>query len=283
MNWKVYKILINNHNGSFFFSVSLSSHPQDPNCPFISNTKTCTHFKKWDKLFCFTGLLHNNELCRTEPKTHLWIQTSTYRACGHRYKLCEWSMVLFYGIPRQDISLPMGWKGSVLDWGPDFNVSGFAWYYALLRVKAELILYLCYLLSWEIYAGKGWLLSPLEFASHWFCYFWTAELHTGSGSLWKWLHAHSETGCISATLRMIFQEVSSFLEAYWLRYFHLRETSRDNFVQNSRRKKKVIRVFWKKVLHPAKALLHARQFMSMISDHSYQRMHLRQQLEPLFS
>lgn len=155
-------------------------------------------------------------------------------------------MVLFYGIPRQDISLPMGWKGSVLDWGPDFNVSGFAWYYALLRVKAELIWYLCYLLSWEICAGKGWLLSPLAFASYWFCYFWTAELHTGSGSLWKWLHAHSETGCILATLRMIFQEVSSFLEAYWLRYFHLRETSRDNFVQNSRRKKKVIRVFWKK-------------------------------------
>lgn len=95
---------------------------------------------------------------------------------------------------------------------------------------------------------EGLTLSPLAFASHWLCYFWTAELHTGSGSLWKWLHAHSEIGSILATLRMIFQDISSFLAAYWLRYFHLRETSSDNFVRNSRKRKKTqqTRVSWKK-------------------------------------
>lgn len=202
-----------------------------------ANTKTCTHFKIQDKVFCFTGLLHNNELCRVEPQTHLWIQTFTYFACRPRYKLWGWQMVLFYSISRQDVNLPTGWKGSVLDWDPDFKVSGLC-----------LVLHLALCKGWtHTVSGLPWLLrdlcreglilSPLEFVSHWLCYFWATELCTGSGSLWKWLHAHSEIGCILATLRLIFQDVFSFLAAYWLRYFHLRETSSDNFVQNRRRKK----------------------------------------------
>lgn len=119
-------------------------------------------------------------------------------------------MILFYGTPEKDINLSPGWKGSVVDWCPGFKVSG-------------LCLALCFALC------KGWTpvvsvlpplprdlckeelsLSPLAFASHWLCCFWTAELHTGWGLLWKWPHAHSEIRCILETLKVIFQDVSFF-------------------------------------------------------------------------
>lgn len=136
-----------------------------------------------------------------------------------------WWMILFYGTPEKDINISTGWKGSVVDWCPGFKVSGLCLvlHFALCKGWTPVVSVLPPLPG--DLCKEGLSLSPLAFMSHWLCCFWTAELHTGWGSLCKWLHAHSEIGCILATLKVIFQGVSFFLTAYWLIYFHFRETS----------------------------------------------------------
>lgn len=65
-------------------------------------------------------------------------------------------MILFYGTPEKDINLSPGWKSMWTDIQA-LKFQAFAWHYTLLYVKAELLWYLCYLLSQGICARKGCL------------------------------------------------------------------------------------------------------------------------------
>lgn len=193
-----------------------------------------------------------------------------------------WWMILFYGTSEKDINLSSGWKGSVADWCPGFKVSGLCLvlqcalckgWTPVVSVLPPLPRDLC---------KEGLSLSPLAFASHRLCCFRTAEVHTGWGLLWKWPCAHSEIRCILATLKVIFQDVSFFSNSLLINVFLFQRDIVTILFEIVRGGEKINQGLLKIMLHPGKAFFLVTESFIRHSDCSYQRTHLRQELEPLF-